>query len=195
MAEEKENFILRAGLWWSQGLWEETERKEGIISALDKNDSGLIFKFCLEFKPPGDCSLWRWQEHRFKGMPSWPGRSRRTQSPAHAGKHVRRPREELGLQRPFLIWTFRACVLPTDVFHCCYVALIKVANNCDHSVTPAAFHCVSYHRFNCWESCSHWHYSSTFLCWLPSKPPDLLHIRTDQPLIIPMAFNHHGLCA
>lgn len=139
MAEEKENFILRAGLRWSQGLWEETERKEGIISAFDKNDLGLIFKFCLEFKPPGDCSLWRRQEHRFEGMPSRPGRSSGHRAQCHAGRHVGHPGEELGLQRRFLIWTSRACVLPTDVFHCSYVALIKVANNCDHSELQLPF--------------------------------------------------------
>ena len=38
-----------------------------IICDFDKNNLDLIFKFHLEFKPPGNCPPWRQQEHRFEG--------------------------------------------------------------------------------------------------------------------------------
>lgn len=43
-------------------------RRRVIICATDKNDWGLIFKSCLEFKPPGNCPQWHQQEHRFEGV-------------------------------------------------------------------------------------------------------------------------------
>lgn len=33
----------------------------------------------------------------------------------------------------------RANILTTDVFNCCFIFLIKVVNDCDHSIFPAAF--------------------------------------------------------
>lgn len=78
---------------------EETEQKEGISRAIDKKNLGLIFKFCLEFKPPGDCPQWHQQEHRLEGIrQSLPVRTHSTQHCAR--KHVRCLRQQLGRRLP-----------------------------------------------------------------------------------------------
>lgn len=109
-------------------------RRGLIICAVDKNDSGLIFTSCLELKPPGNFPPWHQQEHRIEGV-----KAERTHSPA-----LRRETCQMSLGGA---WT-AASYLNLQGLHLDYRCLqfllhfflIKVTNNCGHSVPPAASH-------------------------------------------------------